>query len=280
VYAVVQSGGQQHKVKVGQTLMVEKIAGAAEAGARVELDRVLAIGGDDGSTIGTPTIAGARVIAEVVDPDAKGKKLIVFKYKAKVRYRRKTGHRQHYTQLKVTEIVPGDGSASATTSASARGTTQRARSTAPGAAESARETVAQAAETARDTAAGATETVRDTAAQATETAGDAAEAVRGAATKAAEAATSATGTDKKPAEAGGEQSAEGPGITPGLVVEAVRDVAAVAAEAAVDLGGQAIEKAQEVGADAVETVVDKVKDVLPGGDDRSEDEKSEDGKKG
>ena len=109
MYAVVQSGGQQHKVKVGQTFMVEKIAGAAEAGARVELDRVLAIGGEDGSTIGTPTVAGARVVAEVVDPDAKGKKLIVFKYKAKVRYRRKTGHRQHYTQLKVTEIVAGDG---------------------------------------------------------------------------------------------------------------------------------------------------------------------------
>src|SRR5204862_7396264 len=82
VYAVVQSGGQQHKVKVGQILMVEKIAGAAEAGARVELDRVLAIGDDGGSTIGTPTVVGARVIAEVVDPDAKGKKLIVFKYKA------------------------------------------------------------------------------------------------------------------------------------------------------------------------------------------------------
>ena len=109
MYAVVQSGGQQHKVKVGQTFLVEKIAGAAEVGARVELDQVLAIGGDDGSTIGTPTVAGARVLAEVVDPDAKGKKLIVFKYKAKVRYRRKTGHRQHYTQLKVTEILSGNG---------------------------------------------------------------------------------------------------------------------------------------------------------------------------
>ena len=105
MYAVVQSGGQQHKVKVGQTFLVEKIAGAAEAGARVELDRVLAIGGEDGSTIGTPTVAGARVFAEVVDPDAKGKKLIVFKYKAKVRYRRKTGHRQRYTRVVVRDIV-------------------------------------------------------------------------------------------------------------------------------------------------------------------------------
>ena len=218
MYAVVQSGGQQHKVKVGQTLMVEKIAGAAEAGARVELDRVLAIGGDDGSTIGTPTIAGARVIAEVVHPDAKGKKLIVFKYKAKVRYRRKTGHRQHYTQLKVTEIVPGDGSASATTSASARGTTQRAR---------------PAAEVARDAAASATEAARDAAAGA------------------------------------GEKADQEPGITPGVAVEAARDVAAVAAEAAADLGGQALEKAPEAAGDALE----KAQDVLPGGDDQPEDEK-------
>ena len=105
MYAVVQSGGQQHKVKVGQTFLVEKIAGAAEVGARVELDRILAIGGDDGSTIGTPTVAGARVVAEVVDPDAKGKKLIVFKYKAKIRYRRKTGHRQKYTRVRIDEIV-------------------------------------------------------------------------------------------------------------------------------------------------------------------------------
>jgi large subunit ribosomal protein L21 len=169
VYAVVQSGGQQHKVKVGQTFMVEKIAGAAEVGARVELDRVLAIGGDDGSTIGTPTVAGARVVAEVVDPDAKGKKLIVFKYKAKVRYRRKTGHRQHYTQLKVTEIVTAEGSASATTSASERGRPAVAPD-----AEATTAAVGQAAtaEAVEDTAAHAVEAVEDTATSAAETANE------------------------------------------------------------------------------------------------------------
>jgi large subunit ribosomal protein L21 len=222
VYAVVQSGGQQHKVRVGQTFLVEKIAGAAEAGARVELDRVLAIGGDGGSAIGTPTVAGARVIAEVVDPDAKGKKLIVFKYKAKVRYRRKTGHRQHYTQLKVTEIVPGDGS---TGEAGAAGTVGDAAS--------------QAAEAVEDAASGAAGTVRDAA----EPAG-------------------------QPADQGAGQPAdETPGITPGLVAEATRDVAAVAAEAAADLGGQALERAQDAASDALETVVDRVRDILPGGDD-------------
>lgn len=109
MYAVVQTGGQQHKVSVGHRFLVDKLPDATEVGGRVELDRVLMIGGDEGVVIGAPTVAGARVVAEVIDPDAKGKKLVVFKYKSKVRYRRKTGHRQHYTQLKVTEIVPGDG---------------------------------------------------------------------------------------------------------------------------------------------------------------------------
>jgi large subunit ribosomal protein L21 len=107
VYAVVQSGGKQHKVSVGSTLLVELLDDASEVGGKVELDQVLMIGGDDTSTIGTPMVAGARVVTEVVDPDAKGQKLIVFKYKHKVRYRKKTGHRQHYTKLKVTDIVTG-----------------------------------------------------------------------------------------------------------------------------------------------------------------------------
>jgi large subunit ribosomal protein L21 len=107
VYAVVQTGGKQHKVSVGHTFLVELLADAKQAGDTVELDQVLAIGQDDTTLIGRPTIAGAKVVAEVVDPDAKGEKILVFKYKPKVRYRRKTGHRQHYTKLKVTEIVTG-----------------------------------------------------------------------------------------------------------------------------------------------------------------------------
>ena len=107
MYAVVQTGGKQHKVSVGQTFLVELLAGATQAGDTVELDQVLAVGQDDATLIGRPTVAGAKVVAEVVEPDAKGKKLIVFKYKPKVRYRRKTGHRQRYTKLKVTEIVTG-----------------------------------------------------------------------------------------------------------------------------------------------------------------------------
>jgi large subunit ribosomal protein L21 len=107
VYAVVQSGGKQHKVRVGQTFEVELLDDAKQAGDTVELDQVLAVGQDDTTLIGRPTVPGAKVLAQVVDPLKKGEKLRIFRYKSKVRYRRKTGHRQKYTQLKVTEIVSG-----------------------------------------------------------------------------------------------------------------------------------------------------------------------------
>ena len=104
-YAVVQTGGKQYRVEPGETLLVEKLKGVAEEGAKVELDQVLLIGDDGETVVGTPTVAGAVVRATVADPDSKGKKLIIFKYKNKVRYRKKTGHRQHYTKLVVDEIV-------------------------------------------------------------------------------------------------------------------------------------------------------------------------------
>lgn len=104
-YAVVQTGGKQYRVEPGATLLVEKLSGAGEEGSKVELDQVLLIGGDGETVVGTPTVAGAVVRATVADPDSKGKKLIVFKYKNKIRYRRKLGHRQHYTKLVVDEIV-------------------------------------------------------------------------------------------------------------------------------------------------------------------------------
>jgi large subunit ribosomal protein L21 len=104
-YAVVQTGGKQYRVEAGETLLVEKLPGVAEAGAKVELDKVLMIGGEGETVIGTPMVEGAVVRATVADADAKGKKLIIFKYKSKVRYRKKTGHRQHYTKLVVDEIV-------------------------------------------------------------------------------------------------------------------------------------------------------------------------------
>ena len=102
MYAVVETGGKQYKVEPGSTLEVERLL--ADVGATVELDRVLLVGGDDGVQVGQPLVAGARVVAEVVE-QGKGEKIIVFRYKRKVRYRRKTGHRQPLTRLLVKEIA-------------------------------------------------------------------------------------------------------------------------------------------------------------------------------
>jgi large subunit ribosomal protein L21 len=102
MYAVIETGGKQYKVEPGTTFEVERLPG--EVGATVELDRVLLLSGDDGVQVGTPLVAGARVVAEVVE-QGKGEKIIVFRYKRKVRYRRKTGHRQLLTRLRVTDIA-------------------------------------------------------------------------------------------------------------------------------------------------------------------------------
>ena len=105
IYAIIETGGKQYKVTPGQSIDVERL-NVAE-GNTVDLDRVLLIADGDKVTVGTPTIEGARVIA-TSQGEGKGKKIIVFKYKPKVRYRRKTGHRQLYTSLTIDKIVePG-----------------------------------------------------------------------------------------------------------------------------------------------------------------------------
>ena len=104
MYAVVQTGGKQYKVAVGQTLDIERLT--AEKGSTIELDRVLLIADDENMTVGKPTIDGAKVLATVVG-EGRGEKIIVFKYKPKVRYRKKIGHRQYYTRVAIKEIVPG-----------------------------------------------------------------------------------------------------------------------------------------------------------------------------
>jgi large subunit ribosomal protein L21 len=102
MYAIIETGGKQYKVSPGQTVDVERL-GAAE-GSTVELDKVLLV--SDGQTVktGTPLVQGAKVIA-TSQGEFKGKKILVFKFKAKVRYRRKKGHRQLYTRLLVDKIV-------------------------------------------------------------------------------------------------------------------------------------------------------------------------------
>lgn len=103
MYAVVETGSKQYRVQVGQTLDIELLT--AEAGSDVELDRVLVVGGEGADLrIGTPTVPGARVVATVTEHH-KGDKVIIFKMKAKKRYRRKTGHRQPLTRVQIKEII-------------------------------------------------------------------------------------------------------------------------------------------------------------------------------
>jgi large subunit ribosomal protein L21 len=105
IYAIIETGGKQYRVNPGQTIEVERLE-AAE-GDTVELDRVLLIGDGDRVTIGTPTVDGAKVVA-TAKGTGKGDKVIVFKYKPKVRYRKKTGHRQLHTKLVIDKILgPG-----------------------------------------------------------------------------------------------------------------------------------------------------------------------------
>ncbi len=102
MYAILETGGKQYKVQPGDVIEVERIDG--EVGARVELGRVLMVAGDDGAPkIGSPLLDGTTVMAEVVE-QTKGPKIIVFKYKNKVRYRRKTGHRQQLTRLRIGDV--------------------------------------------------------------------------------------------------------------------------------------------------------------------------------
>jgi large subunit ribosomal protein L21 len=102
VYAVVETGGKQYRVKVGDSIKVEKIE--AEPGDDVTLDRVLMVSDDGKVTVGRPTIGGAKVVASV-DEQGKGEKLRIFKMRPKKRYRKSQGHRQRLTTLTIKDIV-------------------------------------------------------------------------------------------------------------------------------------------------------------------------------
>jgi large subunit ribosomal protein L21 len=102
MYAIISTGGKQYKVSVGDEIFIEKLEG--EAGDSIKFDVVLAICDDNGIQTGAPTVEGVSVDGEIVK-QGKQKKIIVFKYKAKKGYRRKKGHRQPYTRVRINKIV-------------------------------------------------------------------------------------------------------------------------------------------------------------------------------
>ena len=102
MYAVIKTGGKQYRVSPGDSVEVEKLP--QEVGEQVELDQVLLVADGSETQIGQPLVEGAKVKATVTR-QAKGRKVVVFKFRPSKRYRRKRGHRQHYTRLRIDEIV-------------------------------------------------------------------------------------------------------------------------------------------------------------------------------
>ena len=104
MYAVISTGGKQYRVAEGQTVRVEKVPG--DVGTSVSFDRVLMLSDGQTVTVGQPIVQGASVSGHIVE-QGKAKKIIVFKFKRRKRYRKKRGHRQHFTALKIDKILEG-----------------------------------------------------------------------------------------------------------------------------------------------------------------------------
>ncbi|MCL6507915.1 MAG: 50S ribosomal protein L21 [Bryobacteraceae bacterium] len=102
MYAVIQTGGKQYRVSPGEKIRVEKLPGAV--GTEVEFDQVVAVMKEPGHVLAGPEAGGARVRA-VITGQGRGEKVVVFKFKRKKQYKRTIGHRQAYTEVRVSEIV-------------------------------------------------------------------------------------------------------------------------------------------------------------------------------
>ena len=105
MYAIVEIQGQQFKAENGKFLYVHYLGDAVIEGEQVEFDRVLLADNDGAVKVGEPTVAGAKVVCEVLTPLVKGDKVIVFKKKRRKGYRRKNGHRQFFTKVLIKEVV-------------------------------------------------------------------------------------------------------------------------------------------------------------------------------
>jgi large subunit ribosomal protein L21 len=101
MYAVVNTGGKQYKVQKGETLRIEKIPG--EVGSSVTFDKVLMVADGENIRVGQPVLENVAIQAQIVEQD-KAKKILIFKYKRRKRYRRKNGHRQPFTAIRIDGI--------------------------------------------------------------------------------------------------------------------------------------------------------------------------------
>jgi large subunit ribosomal protein L21 len=106
MYAVVETGGKQYKVSKGDLIKVEKVGG--EVGEKVELHQVLLVKDDKGVKVGTPTVAGVKVVGRITS-QRKGKKIVIFKQKRRKNYRLKQGHRQEHTWIEIKNIISAQG---------------------------------------------------------------------------------------------------------------------------------------------------------------------------
>jgi len=105
MYAIIEDGGRQFKVEVGKELMID-YRGEIESGTTIEFERVLAVSSEDSVKIGCPTVSGAKVVAEVLR-EAKGPKLVICKFRRRKNSKRRTGHRQIHTLVRISEIAVG-----------------------------------------------------------------------------------------------------------------------------------------------------------------------------
>ena len=101
MYAIIRSGGKQYRAEVGATIDVDRLP--QEVGESIDLSDVLLIANEEGTMIGQPLVEGVRVSATVVE-QFRSKKIIVYKYRQRTNYRRKQGHRQYYTRLRIDDI--------------------------------------------------------------------------------------------------------------------------------------------------------------------------------
>lgn len=137
MFAVFKSGGKQHRVAPGDVVMLEKIPG--EAGEIVSFGEVLAVGDDKAQTVGAPLVDGASVAGTIIAQD-RAKKIIVFRKKRRKNYRRKAGHRQHVTVVRIEDILTGGRKAAAKKPATSKTAAKKADDDKPAAkkAESAK----------------------------------------------------------------------------------------------------------------------------------------------